>query len=68
MRILETYTDMSITFKSNQPEKGSAKGEIGNGHVDFHNILNRQKSYLHQILNAHRVNDNRHTEINIAKQ
>jgi len=39
--IRDLYRHVNYIQKHYQPEKGSAKGEIGNGHVDFHSILNR---------------------------
>jgi hypothetical protein len=43
------------------------KDENGDTLADFHNILNRWKNYLSQILNVHRVSDVRQIEIHIAE-
>jgi hypothetical protein len=43
------------------------KDENGDLFADSHNILNRWKNYFSQLLNVHRVNDMRQTEIRTAE-
>jgi hypothetical protein len=43
------------------------KEENGNLLADSHSILNRWKNYFCQLLNVHRVNDVRQTEIHTAE-
>jgi hypothetical protein len=43
------------------------KDENGDLLVDYHNILNRWKSYFSQLLNVHSVNDIRQIEIHTAQ-
>jgi hypothetical protein len=39
------------------------KGENGDLLADFHNILNRWKSYFSQLLNVHNVSDVKQIEV-----
>jgi hypothetical protein len=53
--------------KCYQPRTNMVKVENGDLLADSHSILNRWKNYFCQLLNVHRVNDVRQTEIHTAE-
>lgn len=53
-----------MNWKITDKELTWLKGEYGSLPADFLNILNRYKSYLCQLLNAHEVSGVRYTEQN----
>jgi hypothetical protein len=61
------YSGMNEFKKGYQPRTYLAKYENSDLLVDSHNILNRWKNYLCQLLNAHGVNDGRQTEMHTAE-
>jgi hypothetical protein len=44
------------------------KDETGDPNADFHDILNRWKNYLFQLLNVHYVSDVKQVEVHTAEQ
>jgi hypothetical protein len=67
-RTVRTRTlEICIEFKrSYQPKSNLVKDKNGDLHADSHNILNRWKTYISQLLNVHSVNI-RQTEIHRAE-
>jgi hypothetical protein len=57
-----------IGFKRGyQPRNNLLKDENGGLLADSHNILNRWKNYLSQLLNVHNVSDVRQIEVHTAE-
>jgi hypothetical protein len=50
-----------------QPRNNLVKDEYGDLLADYHNILNRWKSYFSQLLNVHNVSDVRQIEVHTAE-
>ena len=50
-----------------QPRNNIVKVQKGDLFTDSHSILARQRNHFSQLLNAHGVNDFRHTEIHTAE-
>jgi hypothetical protein len=46
-----------------QPRSNLVKDENGDLLADSHNILNRWKNYISQLLNVHRVSDGRKIKV-----
>jgi hypothetical protein len=66
-RISETSIGASITKKGYQPRNNVVKDENGDLVADSHSILARWRNHFFQLLNVHRVNDVRQTEIHTAE-
>jgi len=66
-RILEICIETSVSFnKCYQPRTNIVEDEKGDLVAHCHSILARQKNHFSQLLNVHRVNDVRQTEIYTA--
>jgi hypothetical protein len=65
--LLTTYTEEYINLTSVTNLELSKKLKNSDLLADSHNILNRQKNFICQILNAHDVNDVRQTGTHTAK-
>jgi hypothetical protein len=65
--IRDLYRGTNEFKKGNQPRNNFVKGENNDLLVDSHNILNKWKNYISQLLNVHNVSDVRQIEVNIAE-
>jgi hypothetical protein len=61
------YRGINDFKKGYQPRSNFVKDEKGDLPADSHNILNRRKNYFSQLLNVHRVSDDRQIEIHTAE-
>jgi hypothetical protein len=67
IKILDLYTSIYQFKKGYLPRTNSINDEIGYLLADFHNILNRWKSYFSQLFNVHDHNNVRQRDICTAK-
>ena len=65
--IRDLYTGISDFRKGYQPRTNIAKDEKGDLVANSHSILSRCRNHFSQLLNVHRVNDIRQTEIHTAE-
>jgi hypothetical protein len=63
----EVYRGIHEFKKGYQPTTNLIKDENGDLLADFHNILNRWKSYFSRLLYVHRVSDVRQIEIHTTE-
>jgi hypothetical protein len=61
------YRSINKLKKGYKPRTNMVKEENGDLLADFHSIFNRWKNYFCQLLNVHRVNDVRQTEVHTAE-
>jgi hypothetical protein len=65
--IRDLYRGINDIKKGNQPRTNVVKDEKGELVADCHSILARWRNHSFQLLNVHRINDVRQTEIHTAE-
>jgi hypothetical protein len=63
---LSTWPDVNNFKKGYQPRPNTIKDEKGYLITDSHSVLAKRRNYLSQLLNVHRVKEDRQTEIHTA--
>jgi hypothetical protein len=62
----DLYRDINVFNKGYQPRTNVVEDEEGNLLAHCHSILARWKNHFFQLLNVHRINEVRQTEIRTA--
>jgi hypothetical protein len=58
---------LQILHVKYKPRNNLVKDENGDLLADSHNILNRWKNYVSQLLNVHKVSDDRQIDVHMAE-